>query len=163
MSKSSNALTRSSRRTPLSSMLKWALIPFDSASECFWKLLPTPESLTVVRFREPNMLQNTATSQRGNQGFRLNMCRSLLVKVRVHLNIYENWMQEKTNKQKKPTMNKTLRLQLVHRVSRLEQIHPHQDWTDLDSFFWQAPGSKRCWSKQEPNLRSSCFRKLRSP
>lgn len=38
-------------------MLKWALMPLDSASECFLKLLPTPDSFTVVRFGEPNILR----------------------------------------------------------------------------------------------------------
>lgn len=62
-----NKLTRSSRSTPLSSMLKWALMPFDSASACFWKLLPTPVSLTVVRFREPNTLQHIAQGREENR------------------------------------------------------------------------------------------------
>lgn len=53
-------LTLSSRSSPLSSMLKWALMPFDSASACLRKLLPTPDSLTVVRLSEPNTLQRAA-------------------------------------------------------------------------------------------------------
>lgn len=39
-------------------------MPLDSASVCFWKLLPTPDSLTVVRLREPNTLENTANVDR---------------------------------------------------------------------------------------------------
>ena len=43
-------------------MLKWALMPFDSASACFRKLLPTSDSLTVVRFSEPNTLREIRNS-----------------------------------------------------------------------------------------------------
>lgn len=40
-------------------------MPLDSASTCFWKLPPTPVSLTVVRFGEPKTLQQ---SQRDKSG-----------------------------------------------------------------------------------------------
>lgn len=65
-------LTRSSRSTPLSSMLKWALMPFDSASVCFRKLLPTPDSLTVVRLSEPNTLQRAAAVDK-HTGFKIKL------------------------------------------------------------------------------------------
>lgn len=52
-------------------------MPFDSASVCFWKLLPIPDSLTVVRFREPNVLQNTAQTFVSCQTFAEDIIKSL--------------------------------------------------------------------------------------
>lgn len=42
-------------------------MPFASASACFRKLPPTPDSLTVVKFSEPKTLQQEAAREKGRE------------------------------------------------------------------------------------------------
>uniref|UniRef100_A0A6B0UUS5 Putative secreted protein n=1 Tax=Ixodes ricinus TaxID=34613 RepID=A0A6B0UUS5_IXORI len=57
-SKAASAL--SSVSSPLSSSLKWALMPLGSApSVCFFNASATPDKLTVLMFRDPKWLSSS--------------------------------------------------------------------------------------------------------